>query len=111
MGTVAYTDDLSVQPAAIGYVVIRSTGAILSHSDTLEEAEQAKRAFELVLAPRFTRDEAIAIVKAHLDRLGVAPGLRAALEALAAAGVFVDADEGGNTAHHMADKLDAAGIR
>lgn len=35
----------------------------LAYADTESEAEQAKRAFENVLAPRFTRDEAIAIVK------------------------------------------------
>ena len=65
--------------------------------DTSEEAEQARRAFENVLAPRFTRDEAIAIVWKHIaSPAGViqdgafAVGVRAALEALAAAGVFSD---------------------
>lgn len=90
--------------------------------DTREEALEAKRAFQNVLLPRFTRDEAIAIVKEHrgVDAvLTVEPttnarreyiaGVRAALEALAAAGVFVE-DRGPGQAH-MADLLDAAGIR
>lgn len=94
-------------------LVIQSTVAV----DTEAEALEAKRAFENVLAPRFTRDEAIAIVKAHRGVnavLTVEPmtnarreyiaGMRAALEAIAAAGVFVDG-------RNMADRLDAAGIR
>lgn len=84
---------------------------------------------------QFTRDEAIAIVKAHrgVDAvLTVVPmtnarrefiaGLRVALEALAAAGVFVPDDVTGcddscasgkpcPKSQTMADKLDAAGIR
>lgn len=117
------------------------------------EAEQARRAFELVLAPRFTRDEAIVAVQRFAEERGVhSPeftqhsardirahyirGLRHALEALAAAGVFSDeqpqpaATRNDRTLEKiqrrtgtvdarflpwpgetMADKLDAAGIR
>jgi hypothetical protein len=114
-------------------ITVPGNGAVLAYVDTDKEAEQAKRAFEQVLAPRFTRDEAIAVaVKALPDydpfalesekaeRADVIHGIRTALEALAAAGVFVDSDvtirdQSGNgndlTAPTMADKLDAAGIR
>jgi hypothetical protein len=103
-------------------LVIQSTVAV----DTEAEALAAKRAFELVLAPRFTRDEAIAIVQAALYREEqeqymssppqVAFGIRLALEALAAAGVFVDGCPAACGARECADnlmaaKLDAAGIR
>jgi hypothetical protein len=96
----------------------------LAYGDTFEEAEQAKRAFELVLAPRFTRDEAIAIVKAapgfprHEGEAAklYLEGMRATLEALAWAGVFSDCGpeqcfSSESCARSMADKLDAAGIK
>lgn len=104
-------------------------GIRLAYANTREEAEQAKRAFEQVLAPRFTRDEAIAIV---LAELGSEPrhysqatrhGIRLTLEALAAAGVFSDSRCAECRDDHrvmtceacgkqtMSDKLDAAGIR
>lgn len=109
-------------------LVIQSTVAV----DTEAEALAAQRAFETVLAPRFTRDEAIAIVKAYAVNDGAfgdeftgaarahyLAGIRLALEALAAAGVFVDqapereplSAEDVSAAATMADKLDAAGIR
>lgn len=106
-------------------------GIRLAYANTREEAEQAKRAFELVLAPRFTRDEAIAIVKANVKErtrsAGLTPpelrGIRLTLEALAAAGVFSDSRCAECRDDHrvmtcescgkqtMSDKLDAAGIR
>lgn len=120
-------------------MTIRIIEMVLAGCDTPAEAEQAKRAFENVLLPRFTRDEAIAIVletmpepvdqacEHHLR------GIRLALEALAAAGVFSDSDpcpwcaanqeatpdpgavcetcDGLGRLRTMADKLDAAGIR
>lgn len=105
-------------------------GIRLAYANTREEAEQAKRAFELVLAPRFTRDEAIAIVKAHRSVnavLTVVPmtnarrefiaGLRVALEALAAAGAFLpecsrcETNDSDHFCESMSDLLDAAGIR
>lgn len=87
----------------------------LAWADTEEEIEQAKRAFELVLTPRFTRDEAIALAREAYARNtsvsepiemldAVHRGVRLALEALAAAGLFWDG-------RNMADRLDAAGIR
>lgn len=86
--------------------------SVLATCDTQEEAERASQAFERVLAPRFTRDEAIAIVRDALDeqrtterhREHLAQGARLALDALAAAGVFWDG-------RNMSDRLDAAGIR
>lgn len=107
---------------------------------TEADANDIARAFENVLAPRFTRDEAIAAVKKALpqhyargiDKEQVLFGVRLALEALAAAGVFVDepadprepvCDTCGwpgasgkppacaDHAQTMADKLDAAGIK
>lgn len=97
-----------------GAVVIRDEDwHTLATADTAEEAEQAQRAFENVLAPRFTRDEAIAIVKPALEAHHaqgpdgwpeIAATARVVLEALAARGVFVDG-------RNMADKLDRAGIR
>lgn len=106
---------------------------------TEADANDIARAFEQVLAPRFTRDEAIAIVRAALGPgedfvpgSSHVRGVRLALEALAAAGVFVDepadprepvCDTCGwpgasgkppacaDHAQTMADKLDAAGIR
>lgn len=77
-------------------------------------------------APRFTRDEAIALVKAYIERGTTNPeeyfaGACAALEALAAAGAFSDwpcRHETGEmecvgpcACGTMADRLDAAGIR
>lgn len=85
-------------------------GEIIAYADTEAEAHAAKRAFELVLAPRFTRDEAIALFEERVYQASEAwratfvPGIRLALEALAAAGVFSDG-------RNMADRLDAAGIR
>ena len=82
-------------------LVIQSTVAV----DTEGDALAAKRAFEQVLAPRFTRDEAIAIVLPKVprhyvtdaDEAAVHAGVRLALEALAAAGAFVvDAAESDN---------------
>lgn len=81
--------------------------------------------------PRFTRDEAIAIVKSaayaqaesHWLARGTVEGIRLALEALAAAGVFSDSRCAECRDDHrvmtcescgkqtMADKLDAAGIK
>lgn len=104
---------------------VSSSGTVLAYADTEAEAEQAKRAFELVLAPRFTRDEAIAIVRQALSAeehtaepatRGQLWGIRLALEALAAAGVFSDCTHAGSPASSlcaldMAGKLDAAGIR
>lgn len=111
-------------------VVGQCLSATVALTDTLEEAEQAKRAFENVLAPRFTRDEAIAIVKAARERHNIEDssfalpeeradrdtGIRLALEALAAAGVFSDCGpeqcfSSESCARSMSDKLDAAGIR
>jgi hypothetical protein len=94
----------------------------VAFADTPVEAEQAKRAFENVLAPRFTRDEAIAIVldspivarvQRHPHDAPFYAGMRAALEALAAAGVFSDSDAFAEKYRTptMADLLDAAGIR
>jgi hypothetical protein len=102
-------------------LVIQSTVAV----DTEAEALEAKRAFENVLAPRFTRDEAIAIVKkaivAHHAQgpdgwPEIAATARVVLEALATAGVFSDCGpeqcfSSESCARSMADKLDAAGIR
>lgn len=105
-------------------LVIQSTVAV----DTEAEAEQAKRAFELVLAPRFTRNEAIAIVKKAVEdaapkeyfralewRARSMPAVRLALEALAAEGAFVDGHprpcEQTDCPATMSAKLDAAGIR
>lgn len=106
-------------------LVIQSTVAV----DTEAEALEAKRAFENVLAPRFTRDEAIAIVRDMLGRIdqpgqpgwradprhpAYIAGIRLALEALAAAGVFSDTctrTRAGAPCPCMRDLLDAAGIR
>jgi hypothetical protein len=93
-------------------------GIRLAYANTREEAEQAKRAFEQVLAPRFTRDEAIAIVRHAADgdgrvvRDAFNAGIRLALVALADAGVFGDvpSPEHGPS-QTMRDLLDAAGIR
>lgn len=102
---------------------------IVALSDTRKEALEAKRAFENVLAPRFTRDEAIAIVAKALDAAewtwdpDAHKAVRLALEALAAAEVFVDSRCAECRDDHrvmtceacgkqtMSDKLDAAGIR
>jgi hypothetical protein len=105
-------------------ITVPGNGAVLAYVDTDAEAEQAKRAFENVLAPRFTRDEAIAIVRnyalidfdepAAVDA-GVRRGIRLALEALAAASVFSDCHSigcgGPACVTAMRDLLDAAGIR
>lgn len=122
-----------------GAFILYAGGTALAIADTPEEGEQAKHAFENVLLPRFTRDEAIALCKAprsirfvmadgsrqaepsHTNEeiwaAGYDAGMRAALEALAAASVFSDA---GQNPHELAreldaattrDKLDAAGIR
>lgn len=99
-------------------LVIQSTVAV----DTEAEALEAKRAFELVLAPRFTRDEAIALCvplcapgRTNQPDVAIRMGVRMTLEALAAAGVFSDGCdcEGrmGECPDTMARKLDAAGIR
>jgi hypothetical protein len=100
------------------FVVRSGTGTRLASCNTEAEALAAKRAFEQVLLPRFTRDEAIAICKRHLSEEidakafhpKLAAGMRAALEALSAAGVFSDDTR---KVHYptMADKLDAAGIK
>lgn len=108
-------------------------GTPIAFTDTEAEAERAKLAFEQVLLPRFTRDEAIALAKQeHALRGTIGGGLaderarkiydaaytdaiRNLMRALAAAGVFSDCGppecvsrEG--CAQIMADKLDAAGI-
>lgn len=96
------------------YAVI-APSANLAACDTADEAEQAREALMHAGAPRFTRNEAIALVReAYARGTSVAEpietldavmrGIRLALEALAAAGVFVDG-------RNMADRLDAAGIR
>ena len=90
----------------------KKTLEVVAYADTETEALEAKRAFENVLLPRFTRDEAIAIVRkavGHDHNPAFTRGLRAALEALAAAGVFVI--EQGPGQAHMRDLLDAAGIQ
>lgn len=127
-------------------------GAIIAHTESLAEAETARLAFERVLLPRFTADEAIALClkqaapeEDHIDswlpveREFYLAGMRAALEGLAAAGVFVpdtcgectECNGRGHVGWHpergeeacdgckgtvrvpqtMADKLDAAGIK
>lgn len=93
---------------------------------TEADANDIARAFELVLLPRFTRDEAIVLVQRGAEERGVfrmppaaqahyIEGLRAALEALAAAGAFVDGHpcpcEQTDCPATMSAKLDAAGIR
>ncbi len=72
----------------------------LATGATEEEAETARLAFTRVLLPRFTADEAIAIVKAEVyplaatldaeKRTAFIAGMRMTLESLATASVFVD---------------------
>lgn len=109
-----YNPEVKPHPGNDRHRMVVSNGTILAYAESEPEAEAAKRAFERVLAPRFTRDEAIAIVMRYPDPpepndadlmwgVGVRAGIRNTLEALAAAGVFVDGK-------NMADRLDAVGI-
>lgn len=129
--TIRPTYKLPLHATPISRLVVDDDGRTLATAETREEAEQVKRAFEQVLAPRFTRDEAIAIVKEAIPlspwadvtgpSIEMVRGIRLALEALAAAGVFSDwpcRHETGEvecvgpcTCGTMADKLDAAGAR
>jgi hypothetical protein len=115
----------NAHPQLMRHSVRNSAGDLLASADTEAEALEAKRAFENVLAPRFTRDEAIAIVKkaivAHHAQgpdgwPEIAATARVVLEALATAGVFSDCGpeqcfSSESCARSMADKLDAAGIK
>jgi hypothetical protein len=103
-----------VRQHTVGSYIVESRdhAAVLASASTEEEAEAARLAFERVLLPRFTADEAIAICLAGdpYDDLSDANwrlGMRVALEVLADAGVFVHLV--GEAP--MADKLNAAGIR
>lgn len=101
-----------------GEISLGTLGPVVARADTREEAERAKRAFDLVLAPRFTRDEAIAIVKAKADyrtdaygrQAAYIAGIRLALEALAEVGAFSDCDPE-HEPDGMRAMLNAAGIR
>lgn len=122
----AITIERPSSPRHYHLVFVGDQAVALAETET--EALAAKRAFEQVLAPRFTRDEAIALcadLPAHDWAAGVLEargnetaaeahafnrGLRAALEALAAAGVFVDGDHE-HEPDGMRAKLNAAGIR
>lgn len=123
-----YVIEVDPPRAPTTYHIVFVGNQAVALADTDEEAQQAKRAFELVLAPRFTRDEAIAIVKKAVEgaapkeyfealewRARSMPAVRLALEALAAEGAFVDGHprpcEQTDCPATMSAKLDAAGIR